>query len=62
MYLADICTVAVNLVGSCGISIPAGEVNGLPVGLQMIGPQRGEKDLLQTAAIAENLFSKRDSK
>jgi aspartyl-tRNA(Asn)/glutamyl-tRNA(Gln) amidotransferase subunit A len=59
MYLADICTVAVNLVGSCGISIPAGNVDGLPVGLQIIGPQRGEKNLLQVAAVAEKLFSMR---
>jgi len=53
MYLADICTVAVNLVGSCGISVPAGMADGLPVGLQVIGPQHGEAGLLEAAQAAE---------
>jgi len=53
MYLADICTVAVNLVGSCGISVPAGMADGLPVGLQVIGPQHGEVGLLEAAQAAE---------
>ena len=57
MYLADVCTVAVNLVGSCGISIPAGLVAGLPVGLQLIGPQRGEVELLKTSQAAQSLLS-----
>ncbi|HUD11861.1 MAG TPA: Asp-tRNA(Asn)/Glu-tRNA(Gln) amidotransferase subunit GatA [Candidatus Saccharimonadia bacterium] len=57
MYLADICTVAVNLVGSCGISVPAGQAGGLPVGLQIIGPQRGERKLLETAVVAERLLA-----
>jgi aspartyl-tRNA(Asn)/glutamyl-tRNA(Gln) amidotransferase subunit A len=56
MYLADVCTVAVNLVGSCGISVPAGEVDGLPVGLQIIGPQRGERQMLAAAKKAEELL------
>jgi len=57
MYLADICTVAVNLVGSCAISIPAGVGDGLPVGLQLIGPQRGELELLKTSQAAESLLA-----
>jgi len=56
MYLSDVCTVAVNLVGSCGISVPAGLAQGLPVGLQIIGPQQGEDQLLRAAAAAEALL------
>lgn len=55
MYLADICTAAAKLVGSSGISVPAGTVDGLPVGLQILGPQRGEKDLLEVAQAFEAL-------
>ena len=55
MYLADICTVAVNLSGSCGISVPAGDVDGLPVGLQIIGPQGGEVRTLEIAQSFEQL-------
>lgn len=57
MYLADICTVAVNLAGSCGISVPAGDVDGLPVGLQIIGPQGGEVSTLEIAQAYEQLFA-----
>jgi aspartyl-tRNA(Asn)/glutamyl-tRNA(Gln) amidotransferase subunit A len=62
MYLADVCTVAVNLVGSCAISIPAGNVDKLPVGLQLIGPQKGENRLLQAAAATETLLAKAAAK
>ena len=53
MYLADIMTVAVNLVGIPAISIPAGESNGLPVGLQLMAPQRGDRQLLALAKAYE---------
>ncbi|HUC87174.1 MAG TPA: Asp-tRNA(Asn)/Glu-tRNA(Gln) amidotransferase subunit GatA [Candidatus Saccharimonadales bacterium] len=56
MYLADICTVAVNLVGSTAISVPAGETQGLPVGVQLIAPQRGERALLGAAKAVEALL------
>ncbi len=56
MYLTDIMTVAVNLVGAPAISIPAGNVNGMPVGLQLIAPQRKDYDLLRLAASAEALI------
>jgi len=50
MYLADIYTISLNLTGACGISIPCGEhENGMPVGLQLMGPALGEKKLLQIA-------------
>lgn len=56
MYLTDIMTVAVNLVGAPAISIPAGEVEGLPVGLQLIAPQRADRVLLGVAAKTEELL------
>ena len=50
MYLADIYTISLNLTGACGISIPCGmHENGLPVGLQLMGPTLGEEKLLQIA-------------
>lgn len=48
MYLGDIYTIAVNLAGLPGISLPCGkDKNGLPIGLQMIGDCFQEKKLLQ---------------
>jgi len=49
MYLEDIYTIAVNLAGLPGISIPAGLVNGLPVGLQIVGRDFDEAKLLNIA-------------
>jgi aspartyl-tRNA(Asn)/glutamyl-tRNA(Gln) amidotransferase subunit A len=49
MYLSDIYTIAVNLAGLPGMSIPAGFANGLPVGLQLIGNYFEESLLLQAA-------------
>ncbi len=57
MYLADILTVAANLVGVPSISIPAGTAEGLPVGLQIMAPQRADRQLLQLAAQAEELLA-----
>lgn len=53
MYLTDIMTVAVNLVGIPAISIPAGKVNNLPVGLQLMASQGEDFNLLSTARIIE---------
>jgi aspartyl-tRNA(Asn)/glutamyl-tRNA(Gln) amidotransferase subunit A len=53
MYLVDIMTVAASVAGLPAISIPAGEVRGLPVGVQLIGPQRTDKLLLDVAAQLE---------
>jgi len=49
MYLSDIYTIAVNLAGLPGMSIPAGFVNNLPVGLQLIGNYFDEQKLLNIA-------------
>lgn len=50
MYLADIFTVSLNLVGMCGVSIPCGfDGQGLPIGLQICGPSLGEEAILRTA-------------
>jgi aspartyl-tRNA(Asn)/glutamyl-tRNA(Gln) amidotransferase subunit A len=50
MYLADIFTIAVNLAGICGVSIPCGFTsNKLPIGLQIIGPKWGEETMLRVA-------------
>lgn len=49
MYLSDIYTVAVNLAGLPGMSIPCGFTDGLPVGLQLIGDYLSEARLLNIA-------------
>lgn len=49
MYLSDIYTIAVNLAGLPGMSIPAGFVDGRPVGLQVIGNYFAEARLLNVA-------------
>lgn len=50
MYLGDIYTIAVNLAGLPGLSIPCGvDRKGLPIGLQLIGDCFEEKKLIQTA-------------
>ncbi|MBB3329968.1 aspartyl-tRNA(Asn)/glutamyl-tRNA(Gln) amidotransferase subunit A [Halomonas campaniensis] len=49
MYLQDIYTIAVNLAGIPGISVPAGFVKGRPVGLQILGTHFAEPRLLNVA-------------
>ncbi len=49
MYLSDIYTIAVNLAGLPGMSIPCGESGGMPVGLQLIGNLFDESRLLNVA-------------
>jgi len=49
MYLSDIYTIAVNLAGLPGMSVPCGFAGGLPVGLQLIGNYFGEARLLNAA-------------
>jgi aspartyl-tRNA(Asn)/glutamyl-tRNA(Gln) amidotransferase subunit A len=45
MYLSDACTLPVNMAGLPGLSIPCGLSEGLPVGLQLIGPAWSEAQL-----------------
>jgi aspartyl-tRNA(Asn)/glutamyl-tRNA(Gln) amidotransferase subunit A len=49
MYLSDVFTVSLNLAGTCGISIPCGFAEGMPVGLQLMGPALGESLILRAA-------------
>ncbi|MFN2288130.1 MAG: Asp-tRNA(Asn)/Glu-tRNA(Gln) amidotransferase subunit GatA [Chromatocurvus sp.] len=49
MYLEDIYTLGVNLAGLPALSMPAGSVQGLPVGLQLVGPHFAESRLLAAA-------------
>ncbi len=55
MYLSDIFTIALNISGHCGISVPAGTdpANGMPVGVQFMAPHMEEASLLRTAAAFE---------
>ncbi len=53
MYLMDVMTVAANLVGIPSISIPAGESDGLPVGLQIMADQNHDKFLLDVSKTYE---------
>jgi aspartyl-tRNA(Asn)/glutamyl-tRNA(Gln) amidotransferase subunit A len=50
MYLSDVLTVSANLAGVCALSLPCGfDDEGLPIGLQIIGPACGEERILQVA-------------
>lgn len=51
MYLQDIYTIAINLAGIPGISVPAGFVDQCPVGLQILGPHFSEAHLLNVAHV-----------
>ena len=49
MYMEDIYTLAVNLAGLPGLSAPAGFINGMPIGIQLIGKPFDEQTILNTA-------------
>ncbi|WP_372712480.1 Asp-tRNA(Asn)/Glu-tRNA(Gln) amidotransferase subunit GatA [Ilyobacter sp.] len=49
MYLEDVFTIPLNMAGLPGISVPAEVVNGLPVGIQIVGKPFGEGDILRAA-------------
>jgi aspartyl-tRNA(Asn)/glutamyl-tRNA(Gln) amidotransferase subunit A len=50
MYLADANTVPVNLADLPAISVPAGETDGLPVGIQFVGPAFGEERIVRAGS------------
>ena len=57
MKLSDIFTIALNLAGNCGMSVPAGfgKDSHMPVGLQLFAPALQEDSLVSTAALFEQL-------
>jgi aspartyl-tRNA(Asn)/glutamyl-tRNA(Gln) amidotransferase subunit A len=55
MYLQDVFTIPANLAGICGVSIPGGFSDGLPVGLQLLGNTFKEDTLLRVADAFEQV-------
>ncbi|WP_372911917.1 Asp-tRNA(Asn)/Glu-tRNA(Gln) amidotransferase subunit GatA [Salinigranum sp.] len=53
LYLMDANTVPVNLANLPAISVPAGDVDGLPVGLQLVAPKFDEATMIRAASAAE---------
>ncbi|TKX85622.1 Asp-tRNA(Asn)/Glu-tRNA(Gln) amidotransferase subunit GatA [Halorubrum sp. SS5] len=53
MYLADANTTPANLANLPAVSVPAGEADGLPVGLQLVGPKFGEETIVRAASAVE---------
>jgi aspartyl-tRNA(Asn)/glutamyl-tRNA(Gln) amidotransferase subunit A len=54
MYLSDVCTIASNLAGTPGISVPAGlDAAGLPIGVQVLAPALGEATMFRAARTLE---------
>jgi len=50
MYLSDVFTLSVNLAGICALSVPCGfDAEGLPIGMQVMGPAFGEETILRVA-------------
>jgi aspartyl-tRNA(Asn)/glutamyl-tRNA(Gln) amidotransferase subunit A len=60
MYLSDACTLPVNMAGLPGISIPCGLSEGMPVGLQLIGPAWSELELFRLSRAFEALTAGAD--
>jgi len=53
MYLSDACTLPANMAGIAGVSVPCGLSDGLPVGLQFLGPPWSELELLRCSRAYE---------
>ena len=53
MYLSDIFTIPANLAGLPGLSVPAGTVKNLPVGVQLLGPKFSENMLFEVGEAIE---------
>jgi len=57
-YLEDAFTVPINLAGLPGLSLPgAKDERGMPLGIQVIGPQKGDATVIQTAAMIEQIIN-----
>ena len=62
MYLADICTVSINIAGVPGISIPCGlDKEGMPIGMQLIGKHFDEETILNAAYTYEKATNFREN-
>ena len=62
MYLADICTVSINIAGLPGISIPCGvDSKGMPIGMQIVGKHFAEETILNAAYTYEQRVKFRDN-
>jgi aspartyl-tRNA(Asn)/glutamyl-tRNA(Gln) amidotransferase subunit A len=57
MYLSDLLTIPANMAGLPGLSIPCGLSEGLPVGLQLIGPQFSENTLFRVGHALERALA-----
>jgi aspartyl-tRNA(Asn)/glutamyl-tRNA(Gln) amidotransferase subunit A len=57
MYAADLLTIPSNMAGLPGLSIPCGLSEGLPVGLQLIGPQFGENTIFRAGHALEQALA-----
>ena len=57
MYLSDLLTIPANMAGLPGLSIPCGLSEGLPVGLQLIGPQFSENTLFRAGHALERALA-----
>lgn len=53
MYMSDVCTVPINLAGLPGLVVPYGLLDGLPLGLQLIGPAFSEETLFSAGTALE---------
>ena len=58
MYLADIFTVSVNLAGLPALSMPCGEIQNLPVGLQIIGKSFREDEIFRIGSFFEKIINR----
>ena len=61
MYLADICTVSVNIAGLPGLSIPCGvDKSRMPIGMQLIGKAFDEETILNAGYTFEQEYKFRE--
>lgn len=61
MYLSDVFTASVNLAGLPGLSLPVGQISGLPVGIQLIGRSFEENALFDLGKIIEKFYAHYDT-